>query len=1193
MAYKSVLFLINIFLFFSGTCYLNAQNTSILDSVFEQYLIDQSIDSDGVINGQVLTSDISGITELNITSYNISDFEGLQDFLALTHFTLINNQETSSFSIDFDGNINLQEITIINTPNLGAVFGLTYMTNLTSLTIVTNGNLLDYVFLPSTLTSATIAQNAITTLNLENNISLKQLNVAANPISEINVSYLTELETLDTYQSEITYLDLSKNTKLTTLNSHSGVLTEVNLKNGNNNIINSVQLENNPFLSCIQVDNPSIANTSSGWVKDAGAFYSDNCAYKIREYPYVEDFENGDGNWKVVNNSNSSWELGTPSSSNLNSVASGSNAWVTNLDGNHNSNENSWVISPEFDFGAYDPIYGGLQIEFDIWYNSEINTDGAVFQSSVDEGSTWQNVGGGNFNFVNINSYNSENIVGAPGGQNVGWSGVSENIFSDGWKTVVFRIYAYNSDLLGEQSVFFRIAFGSNSSNENDGFAFDKFRISEGSSYAGEDATYNICIIPEDVSTPNGNLYDYLVGVSNGCEAYWTSLDGLPFSDENENSINFSDITEYGTYKFKYSTCFDESIIEFNIEKKLSVGYDSEYFDNNTSGGCSELTFESDEAFQQWAFEKHSTNNGANVDAGGIWFPSYFDGYGYYTYTQPATSNCPETSSLFLYNDKEPIITHEDITTNSSITNLSDLLGLDSNKSLDSNKNSKLLIKRKGSWSSRRSRVSRTGDVDFPNTGTGDYYEIYDFVYTVEGDCGNIESITYYTISVHGEDNGGEDGELYICEGDSFDTNDLFNALEGHPSPGFWTPSVYGSTDVIGTYIYNYYISQGSEYLPGGSVTVKNYPLSADAGEDSIGDYIISPGHVNLYNLTGIAKIPYGSWSSPDILISPDGQVEFPNSGLGSLDDYYFFYTVSINCNNSLDEDQATVSVQVAGEVIEENIQITFANTQNTNDGNFDYFEADIMIQTMGNQEDFKLGSGQLYFNYNTDAFGTNIFDNNSFEVSANYGNGYILGELSNSNSIYDITTISDNTNSRVSWSFSQEMSSGAITEIIGTTLKKLAHIKIKYIDVNQPPEVAFENDERIVAGCKDQFYTACGPFDSVSTTLDCTSNVTTQNVKTQFLDAALDSSEATLSNKDFELLTGISLYPNPTKNIIYTKGDISRLKSIDVYSVFGQHMMQIDTNFDEINMSKLQSSLYFIKLNTENASVTYKVVKE
>ena len=132
-----------------------------------------------------------------------------------------------------------------------------------------------------------------------------------------------------------------------------------------------------------------------------------------------------------------------------------------------------------------------------------------------------------------------------------------------------------------------------------------------------------------------------------------------------------------------------------------------------------------------------------------------------------------------------------------------------------------------------------------------------------------------------------------------------------------------------------------------------------------------------------------------------------------------------------------------------QNIQFTFENATNTNDGSFDYYEADIMIQTIDGQADFKLGSGQIYFNYNTAAFGSNVDANSGFEVTADYASGYFLGESSGLTNFYDITTINDNTSSRVSWSFSQGVSSGAMTEIVSTTPKKMIHVKFKYVDMN------------------------------------------------------------------------------------------------------------------------------------------------
>ncbi len=76
----------NIYLIFLvvqfGSLESYSQITLVPDNQFEQELIDQNIDSDGVLNGQVFTSDIENLNDLTLY-YNISDLTGLQDFFNL------------------------------------------------------------------------------------------------------------------------------------------------------------------------------------------------------------------------------------------------------------------------------------------------------------------------------------------------------------------------------------------------------------------------------------------------------------------------------------------------------------------------------------------------------------------------------------------------------------------------------------------------------------------------------------------------------------------------------------------------------------------------------------------------------------------------------------------------------------------------------------------------------------------------------------------------------------------------------------------------------------------------------------------------------------------------------------------------------------------------------------------------------
>ncbi len=86
---------------------VNAQNTAIPDPIFEQALIDLGIDSDGIINGQVLTSDIETVTTLNLDHKGIEDLTGIEDFMALEILDATGNKLTL---LDVSNNVQLKEL---------------------------------------------------------------------------------------------------------------------------------------------------------------------------------------------------------------------------------------------------------------------------------------------------------------------------------------------------------------------------------------------------------------------------------------------------------------------------------------------------------------------------------------------------------------------------------------------------------------------------------------------------------------------------------------------------------------------------------------------------------------------------------------------------------------------------------------------------------------------------------------------------------------------------------------------------------------------------------------------------------------------------------------------------------------------------------------------------------------------------
>ncbi len=152
----------------------------------------------------------------------------------------------------------------------------------------------------------------------------------------------------------------------------------------------------------------------------------------------------------------------------INSAASDTMAWVTNLSGEYIPNEISCVYSPIFDFTSLsDPA-----IEMKVWWDIEGTYDGACFQYSVDTGKTWITILK-NTDYLWYNRSDLVTLYNAVGSMK-GWSGDGTfGVGSNGWVTAIAPL----TGLSGESYIQFRFAFASNGSIERDGFAFDDVKI--------------------------------------------------------------------------------------------------------------------------------------------------------------------------------------------------------------------------------------------------------------------------------------------------------------------------------------------------------------------------------------------------------------------------------------------------------------------------------------------------------------------------------------------------------------------------------------------------------------------------------------------------------------------------------------------------------------------------------------------
>lgn len=107
--------------------------------------------------------------------------------------------------------------------------------------------------------------------------------------------------------------------------------------------------------------------------------------------------------------------------------------------------------------------------------------------------------------------------------------------------------------------------------------------------------------------------------------------------------------------------------------------------------------------------------------------------------------------------------------------------------------------------------------------------------------------------------------------------------------------------------------------------------------------------------------------------------------------------------------------------------------------------------------------------------------------------------------------------------------------------------------------------------------------------------------VNSTFSDGSSESTTivvGTLGAEDFELLSKITLYPNPTKDVlnIGVSGDLELPSSFVVYNTLGQEILkrEVKSTVDlSISTSNLNAGVYFVKLVKNNETKTLQFIKE
>lgn len=160
--------------------------------------------------------------------------------------------------------------------------------------------------------------------------------------------------------------------------------------------------------------------------------------------------------------------------------------------------------------------------------------------------------------------------------------------------------------------------------------------------------------------------------------------------------------------------------------------------------------------------------------------------------------------------------------------------------------------------------------------------------------------------------------------------------------------------------------------------------------------------------------------------------------------------------------------------VFGQDVHYTLINPRVENDEGTYYHLVDVLSYS---NEGFKLGSGQLYINYDTTVFGSNVFMNDKLQIIL--PDSSVLNEKVGAPpfefSFYGDIITNDNTYNRFSYSWQHDFSNDCLLEQnMNQYSDILFTIKIEYKDDQEfaDPGICLEGSAVYV----DQTFTACGP---------------------------------------------------------------------------------------------------------------------
>ena len=182
---------------------------------------------------------------------------------------------------------------------------------------------------------------------------------------------------------------------------------------------------------------------------------------------------------------------------------------------------------------------------------------------------------------------------------------------------------------------------------------------------------------------------------------------------------------------------------------------------------------------------------------------------------------------------------------------------------------------------------------------------------------------------------------------------------------------------------------------------------------------------------------------------------------------------------------------------------------------------------------------------------------------------------------------VEDNLNSKLDWSTFQILGSSADFRV---EITDETHVEFIFDEINLPYEGEDEEGSQgyIAYKIKPKADVEIGDVISgdASIYFDFNAPIITNTVSTEIVE--------NLSVENYDLNSNITVYPNPTQDLLKIKTSPSlEVEHAGIFNLQGQKLLSLRKNLESINLENLSSGIYILQLKTNKGNLNLQLIKE